>query len=58
MLINAAQPTAIGWWEFDVTYLTIRVLEAVGLAHDRIMPNQRLLGGAAVGLKGDEVAVD
>jgi stearoyl-CoA desaturase (delta-9 desaturase) len=30
------------WWELDVTYLTIRLLGAVGLAHDIITPNPRL----------------
>jgi fatty-acid desaturase len=35
------------WWELDVTYLTIRLLSAVGLAHACIMPNHRQLTGAA-----------
>jgi stearoyl-CoA desaturase (delta-9 desaturase) len=26
------------WWEFDVTYLTIRFLEAIGLAKDVVRP--------------------
>ena len=26
------------WWEFDVTYLTIRLLEAVGLATNVVRP--------------------
>lgn len=30
------------WWEFDVTWLTIRLLRAVGLAKDVIEPNARL----------------
>ncbi|MES1213821.1 MAG: acyl-CoA desaturase, partial [Singulisphaera sp.] len=37
------------WWELDVTYLTIRLLAALGLAHSCISPNQRLLHSAAVG---------
>jgi fatty-acid desaturase len=31
------------WFELDVTYLTIRALVAVGLAHSYIAPNQRTL---------------
>jgi fatty-acid desaturase len=30
------------WWEFDVTYITIRVLAALGLVTDVVMPNARL----------------
>src|SRR5215469_7596939 len=30
------------WWEFDVTYLTIRLLEKVGLVTDVVRPNQKL----------------
>lgn len=30
------------WWEFDVTYITIRVLQLVGLAKNVIRPNTRL----------------
>ncbi|MGH7137206.1 MAG: fatty acid desaturase, partial [Pirellulales bacterium] len=30
------------WWEFDVTYLTICLLEKLGLASDVIRPNQKL----------------
>lgn len=30
------------WWEFDVTYLTIRLLEKFGLATDVVRPNQKL----------------
>jgi fatty-acid desaturase len=30
------------WWEFDVTYLTIRLLAALGLAKDVVMPNPRV----------------
>jgi len=28
------------WWEFDVTWLTIRLLVALGLAHKVAMPNR------------------
>lgn len=31
------------WWEFDVTWLTIRLLRAVGLASNVTGPNRRLL---------------
>ncbi|MBS0210330.1 MAG: fatty acid desaturase [Planctomycetes bacterium] len=31
------------WWEFDLTYLTIRFLEKVGLAGNIAMPNSRLI---------------
>ena len=30
------------WWEFDVTYLTIRLLAAAGLARNIVTPNPRL----------------
>ena len=30
------------WWEFDVTYLTICLLEKLGLATDVVRPNQKL----------------
>jgi len=30
------------WWEFDVTYLTIKFLSIVGLARNVIMPSKRL----------------
>jgi stearoyl-CoA desaturase (delta-9 desaturase) len=30
------------WWELDTTYLTIRLLVRLGLAHDVAMPNPRL----------------
>jgi stearoyl-CoA desaturase (delta-9 desaturase) len=30
------------WWEFDVTYLTILLLEKVGLATDVVRPNQHV----------------
>jgi stearoyl-CoA desaturase (delta-9 desaturase) len=39
-----AQPRAAAhghrWWEFDLTYLTIRLLEAVGLAKDVVRPTR------------------
>jgi stearoyl-CoA desaturase (delta-9 desaturase) len=28
------------WWEFDLTWLTIRLLERVGLIHEVIRPNR------------------
>jgi stearoyl-CoA desaturase (delta-9 desaturase) len=28
------------WWEFDVTYLSIRALRAVGLAWDVVQPRE------------------
>lgn len=38
-----AQPRAAAhghrWWEFDVTYITIRMLQAVGLVWDVVLPN-------------------
>ena len=30
------------WWEFDVTYMTIWLLEKLGLATDVVRPNQKL----------------
>ncbi len=30
------------WWEFDVTYITIWVLEKLGLATDVVRPNEKL----------------
>lgn len=30
------------WWEFDLTYLVIRLLVAAGLARDTVMPDPRL----------------
>ena len=46
------------WWELDVTYLTIRALEAVGLATECLLPNRRLLDPARVGKGLDETVVD
>ena len=37
------------WWELDVTYLTIRLLAAVGLAHDIVAPNPHLAATQATG---------
>ncbi len=34
------------WWELDVTYATIRVLQCVGLVRQVVGPNQRLLNQA------------
>jgi fatty-acid desaturase len=31
------------WWEFDLTYLVIRGLARLGLVHDIVMPNPRVL---------------
>jgi stearoyl-CoA desaturase (delta-9 desaturase) len=46
-----AQPRAAAhghkWWEFDVTYLTIRFLYLVGLAHD-IVPVRKTMPGRIV----------
>jgi stearoyl-CoA desaturase (delta-9 desaturase) len=36
------------WWELDVTYLTIRLFKAVGLARDVILPNSRTLDRALI----------
>jgi fatty-acid desaturase len=36
------------WWELDVTYLTIRLFKAVGLAKDVILPNSRTLDRAVI----------
>jgi stearoyl-CoA desaturase (delta-9 desaturase) len=30
------------WWEFDVTYLTIKALAILGLARDIVRPNPRI----------------
>jgi fatty-acid desaturase len=30
------------WWEFDMSYWVIRMLEAVGLARDVVRPRQKL----------------
>jgi stearoyl-CoA desaturase (delta-9 desaturase) len=30
------------WWEFDVTYITIRMLRLIGLARDVVMPNVKV----------------
>ena len=35
------------WWEIDTTYLTIRLLVALGFAHNVVMPNPRLRATAA-----------
>ncbi len=42
------------WWELDVTYLTIAALRLVGLAHDVIPPNRRLLDQTAIGRHATE----
>jgi stearoyl-CoA desaturase (delta-9 desaturase) len=46
-----AQPRAAAhghkWWEFDVTYLTIRFLQLVGLAHD-VVPVRKTMPGRIV----------
>ena len=36
------------WWELDITYMTIRVLQCVGLAKEVVGPNERLLGQSAL----------
>lgn len=36
------------WWELDVTYTTIRILQCVGLAKEVVGPNERLLGQSAL----------
>ncbi len=46
------------WYEVDITYLTIRLLGALGLAHDCIGPNRRLLDGVAIGGAGGGAAID
>lgn len=43
------------WWEFDVTYLTIKLLALVGLARDVVMPNPRLAAARAIG-GGEQLA--
>jgi fatty-acid desaturase len=35
------------WWELDGTYLTIRLLAALGLVKDIVMPNARLVAARA-----------
>ena len=35
------------WWEFDVTYVTIRLLAVLGLVTDIVMPNARLAAARA-----------
>lgn len=35
------------WWEFDVTYLTIRAMKAIGLAWD-VVPARRPVGGDVI----------
>src|SRR5262245_15719542 len=37
------------WWEFDSTYLTIRLLEKLGLAWEVVMPNPHLAARAQAG---------
>jgi fatty-acid desaturase len=34
------------WWETDTTWLTIRLLAALGLAHDVITPSPSVLARA------------
>ncbi|MBI2825815.1 MAG: fatty acid desaturase [Planctomycetia bacterium] len=46
------------WWELDVTYLTIRLLKAVGLARDVVAPNRRWLARAAVAANDAESAAN
>jgi stearoyl-CoA desaturase (delta-9 desaturase) len=31
------------WWEFDLTYVAILLLEKIGLVRDVVMPNARVL---------------
>ena len=45
------------WWEFDVTYLTVRALAAVGLARECIFPNQQRLKQAVVGNHAEDIAL-
>jgi stearoyl-CoA desaturase (delta-9 desaturase) len=40
------------WWEFDTTYLTIRLFEMVGLAKDVVGPNQHIIARASVTTRG------
>jgi fatty-acid desaturase len=35
------------WWEFDVTYLSIRLLASIGLVSDMVAPNPRLVAARA-----------
>jgi len=35
------------WWEFDVTYMMIRTMKALGLVHSVKLPRYKLKGGAA-----------
>ena len=37
------------WWEIDTTYLTIRLLASLGLAHDVVMPNPHLAAKSVEG---------
>ncbi len=46
------------WWEVDVTYLTIRLLTVLGLAHSCIGPNPRLLDEAAIATAPADIAGD
>jgi fatty-acid desaturase len=43
-----AQPRAAAhghkWWEFDLTYLTIRFLHVIGLAHDIVAVRKTMPG--------------
>jgi stearoyl-CoA desaturase (delta-9 desaturase) len=34
------------WWELDITWLTVRLLNRLGLAHDVVHPNPKLLSQA------------
>jgi stearoyl-CoA desaturase (delta-9 desaturase) len=47
----------VRWWELDISYLTIRLLERVGVAWDVIVPG-RLLGDAADGAEPAAVPVE
>jgi len=44
------------WWELDVTYMTIRVLSALGLARDCILPNARRLNQVALGESAEDLS--
>jgi len=48
------------WWEFDLTYAVIRLLEAVGLAKDVVRPRVWLIGAARARQQaaGDSTAVE
>ena len=37
------------WWEFDVTWITVRLLQLVGLAWNVVHPNPRLAAQKAIG---------